>query len=116
MYDNTTRSFTAQDASGSYDWIVENCDRDDYLSLTDKNIYAWVDTIIDQSKTTDLYAIEDKAETLNYPRFGYTTADRFENAEEWLAFKRQEIEQDYLAEREYVFAYLKAWIAGNEQS
>lgn len=112
MYNNTTRSFTAQDASGSYAWIVENCERSDYQKMTHEDIYAWVDTIIDQCKEHDLYDVENKAETLTYPRYGYTTADVFQDSDEWLAFKRQEIAGDYVSEREYIFNWINDWIKG----
>lgn len=113
MYDQTTKSFTLRDASGSYAWLWENMDAADCASMTDDEIYAWVDEQISHSKEMDTYAIEERAETLSYPVFGYTTAEKFENADEYIAFKIDELNSDMQADRESAFSAIKAWIAEN---
>jgi hypothetical protein len=101
--------YTLQDASGSYSWMVENLDRSDYQLMTDDEIASWVNDLIDATAfDADL---DNAAEGMPFPRFGYTTAQRFENADEWVAFKKEEMLEDVEAEREAAIKYLKHWIA-----
>lgn len=112
-YNRTTRSFTLgnDDQSDPFRWIVENLDPADSAGMTDEQIGAWVDTLIEQTIEQDGFAIEAQAEELTFPRYGYTTDDVFEDSESWRAFKHQELLSDLQAERESVIAYLKNWIA-----
>lgn len=43
--------------------------------------------------------IEEAAETGSYPRFGYTMAQVFETAEEWITFKKSELSEAITARR-----------------
>jgi hypothetical protein len=112
MYNSTTRSYTMEDASGSFDWMVENMDPADCQSMTDAEIYAWVDREIATAKEQCGYELDEQIEGMTFPRMGYTTTQKFENAEEYEAFKRAEIESDLNGERESVFSFLKNWVAG----
>ena len=112
MYNTTTRSYTMEDASGAYSWIVTDLHRDEMKDMTDSDIYSWVDTLIKQEKENELFGLEDQAANKSYPCFGYTTAQVFNSADEYVAFKKQEIETDLSAEREHVFKYLKEWLEG----
>lgn len=110
MYNTTTRSFTMADPSGTYDWMVEGADPD--LDMTDEEIGGWVDGLIITAKENAVWNLELAIPTLKFPRWGYTTADRYENADEYRAFKMAEIESDLNAERPHVIQFLKDWIAG----
>lgn len=113
MYNTSTRSFTMEDASGSYSWMVEGFDPADFQTMSDAEIYAWIDQQTSLMKDADLLEIEQQAESNVYPRYGYTTAQVFENEDEWLQFKREELAEDLKNERTYVFDFLKQWIAGD---
>lgn len=111
-YNKTTKSYTLEDQSSKpLDWIVEGCDPADYTSLTDDDFGKWVDTLIDNEKENDTYDLDKALDTMIFPRYGYTTAQIFENANEYRAFKLQEMNDDFAAERADVIAYLKAWVA-----
>lgn len=110
MYNTSTKSYTLEDAGGSYSWIFENIDRDDCKHMTDDDIYAWVDQLIDTEAGYDEQRIEDNPPT-RYPAYGHSTADLFETADDWIAWKKQELQNDMKAERAYVFALIKDWIA-----
>ena len=112
MYNTTTRSYTMEDGSGSYAWIVENYEPADIQGMSDEAIYRWIDTLIEQAKESKMSLLDDLAESKAYPCFGYTTAQIFYTPDEWIAFKKQEIETDLSAEREHVFKYLKEWLEG----
>jgi len=45
----------------------------------------------------------------------YTTAQVFDTEDEYIAFKREEIEEDYALEREEVFNFLKEWLAQDDE-
>lgn len=111
MYDQTTLSYTLKDASGSYDWIVENMSPGDAAHMTDEDIYRWVDDLIDTAKGFDLEKIEAAAPDQNYPRYGYSTDDVLHDEDEYLAYWRGHIERDYVDERDTVFQWLKEWMA-----
>ena len=112
MYNSATRSYTMEDASGSYSWLVENYDPADFQAMTDEEINAWVDREIATAKENAGYDLEKKLEDMTFPRMGYTTDQKFENADEYEAFKHAEIESDLNGEHEYVVKFLKSWIAG----
>jgi hypothetical protein len=112
MYNSTTRSYTLEDASGSYNWIVKNCDRADFQGSTDQEIIEWAEREIATAKENAIYALENKLEGMTFPRMGYTTAQTFEDIDEYEAFKRAEIESDLNGELEYLIKFLKSWIAG----
>lgn len=114
MYDNTTRSYTLKDASGSYAWIVENMQRSDVASMTDDELTAWVNDLIDDAKGYDLEKIEDAAPAQTYPRYGYSTADVLNDEDEYLAYWRGWVERDYADESPQVVAWLKAWAIADE--
>jgi hypothetical protein len=109
-YNTTTRSFTMEDASGSYSWIVEGMSAKECIHLTDAAIYEWIDGLIAISKEMDRSEIEERAETQTYPKMGYTTSQVFENDDEYLTYKHDEIDSDYASERARVFEFIKAWI------
>lgn len=112
MYNTTTKSYTLEDQSSKpYAWITENCDPADYQQMTDAEIYDWIDQLIAHEKEEDTRQIEEWAEKRRYPSYGYTTAQVFENADEYTAFHTQQLEDDMKDEREYVFKHLKHWIA-----
>jgi len=110
MYDQTTQSFTMKDGSGSYGWIWENLDVQDCHQMSDKEIYEWVDEHIANVTTQDTYAIDLRAKDIRYPVYGYTIADVFQNAEEYIASKINELENDMKQERDKVFSAIKEWI------
>lgn len=116
MYNQLTRSYTMTDESGSHDWITENWDHKDYQDWSDADIYNYVDTLIENEifHQQEENNLEEKAYEMKYPRYGYTTADVFENPEEYIAFKKDEIETDLKNERETVFGYLKSWITDEQ--
>lgn len=43
--------------------------------------------------------IEEAADAGSYPRYGYTTAQVFESAEEWITFKKSELREAITARR-----------------
>lgn len=110
MFNSTTKSYTLEDASGSYSWIVEALNGADYQTMTDAEIHAWIDTLISNTKDYDVVEVEARAYEQSYPRYGYTTADVYEDAESWLTDKLSEIDSDYADERESVFRFIKNWI------
>lgn len=111
MYNTTTRSYTMEDASGTYNWFVEGLARADYQNMTDAALLEWIDTHIEITKSSDLNELEESIQEMEFPRMGYTTAQTFENAEEYIAFKTEEIESDLKNERESLLSFVKAWIA-----
>ena len=112
MYNNATRCWSLQDAGGSYSWIVENYDSKDFQTMTDDEIHAWADQLIDQERDESARQIESWAENKHYPCFGYTTATILENADEYIAYFKADFESDMVGEREYVFDWIKTWIKG----
>ncbi len=112
MYNTTTRSYTMKDASGSYNWLVINMDAADCQSMTDAEIYTWIDREIANSKENAIVELEAKIKDMTFPRMGYTTSQKFEDADEYEAFKRAEIDTGLSGEREPLFKFLKSWIAG----
>lgn len=118
MYNTTTHSYTMEDAGGSYNWIVEALDVTEYQTMTDEEIGKWVDTLIETAKEVEIANLSDVVddEELTFPRFGYTTAQVFENAEDYAAFKRDEIESDLNAERDILIQFIKGWIAKGENT
>jgi hypothetical protein len=116
MYNQTTRSYTMEDGTGSYTWIVEGLDVKDYQTMTDEEIYAWIDREIENVKERAFVDLEESLSSLSFPRMGYTTAQVFEDVEEYEAFKRAEIEEDLKAEREVVFNFIKLWISENSEA
>jgi len=109
MYDTTLRRFTLMDASQSYDWIVEGADPAEVATMTDEEMGTWVDTLIEHSKEQDRYEIEERAASKSYPCYGYTTAQVFENEDEYIEAKRTEMEADYTDERDDVIRWLRTW-------
>lgn len=109
-YNTTTKGFTMEDSSGSYRWITEGLDPKDSIRATDAELRAWVETLLEFSKEQDWAEVERRAEEYTYPRFGYTTNQVHQSADEYLNAKRQEIEDDYAGERQRVFDFLKMWI------
>jgi hypothetical protein len=110
MYNTTTRSYTMEDASGGYDWMVEGMAPADCQRMTEKDIREWVDTLIAQAKEEAEAELDNSIEDLAFPRMGYTTTKTFENADDYRAFKLDEIESDLNSERQHVFNFLKSWI------
>ena len=116
MYNTTTKSFTVgDDSSEPYDWIIQDADKEACRDATDDDINRWIDEVIEYAIEYDDLAIEQQAENLNYPVYGYTTAQQFQNEDEYIAFKKQELRDDLAAERSAVFQFLKSWIADLEQ-
>lgn len=111
----TKVQFSLSDATGSYSWITEGCDVNDYQHMTDEEIAKWVDELINQQQEmfdADLREAEDEySASGSFPRYGYTTAQRFESVEEWVAFKGAEAQQAVADEREAAVKYVKNWIA-----
>lgn len=111
MYNNTTKSYTLEDNSSMpYDWITRDADRDFSQGMTDVEIYAWVDRLIEEAQEGDLGELEEDAENTTYPVMGYSTTQIFEDADEYITFKTEEINEDYAVEREHVFNLIKTWI------
>lgn len=109
MYDQTRKEFSARDVSGSYAWIVENLEPKE-VAMSDQEIHEWAETIVEQSMSTDAMEIDEKVESLSFPRYGYTANQVFQNSDEWKAFKRKEIKEDYVGETEEVYRFLKHWL------
>lgn len=109
MFNTTTRTFTLEDASGSYDWIVEGADPAEVATMTDEEMGTWVDTLIEHSKEQDRYEIEERAASKSYPCYGYTTAQVFENEDEYIAAWLADMEEDYKVERGEVINLIKEW-------
>lgn len=109
MFNATTRTFTLEDASGSYDWIVEGADPAEVATMTDEEMGTWVDTLIENSKEQDRYEIEERAASKSYPCHGYTTAETFESEDEYIAARTADMEEDYKVERGEVINWIKEW-------
>ena len=116
MYNTTLHSYTLEDAGGSYDWIVENMEPADCQDMTDADLRDWVAELINTAKELDIAEMEEwaKRDETKYPIFGYTTAQVFDTPEEYIQFKTEEIASDFEHEREYVFDWLKQWIASSD--
>jgi len=115
MYNQTTKSYTLGDASTSpYDWLVENMEPADCAGMTNGEIYAWIDQQISIAKDSDIQELKNDEDRV-YPRFGYTTAQVFEDEESYITFKTEEINEDYAKEREDVFSWLKEWSSGDKE-
>lgn len=82
MFNTATRQYEMTDASGSYDWMVENWIPADYTDWADEEIDAYADEIIDHAIENECAGIEDDE-------------------------KREEITEDLRNEKEYVVAYFK---------
>lgn len=104
MYNSTTREFTLQDSSGSYSWIFENMEN----SLSDQEIYDWIDFQIEIAKEQDILEIEERAEKLTYPRYGVSNADRIDDSDDYIDYWTMSINEDYENEREFVFKMIKS--------
>lgn len=110
-YDQASRSYKMTDDGGNYDWILEGLDIRDYHDFTDEQIGEWVDALIEQSIEQEIVSMEADSEDLAFPRFGYTTAQEFEDLESYLEWKREEISSDLRAERDTMIDEIKDWIA-----
>lgn len=104
------RGYTMEGISGSYGWLVENMDTADCQNMTDADIYAWIDCAIAFSKENAIAKLEANIEDMTFPRLGYTIDQKFQDADEYEAFKRAQIDSDLGQERERVFDFLKSWI------
>lgn len=115
MYSTSTRSFTLADDAGSFNWITEGLDPADYQHMTDAEIYTWIDSHISSTIDRDEADIEERASELEYPVWGYTTDQQFQNEGEYITFKKQELRDDLAAERDEVFEFIINWIGDSNR-
>lgn len=109
MFNTTTSTYTLQDAAGSYSWLTEGLDPAEYADFTDGQLAEWVKTYVEIEIERDIADAEEAARELSFPRFGYSTTQVFEDKDEYLDFKREEIRSEVEADAENAIAYLRTW-------
>lgn len=104
--------FKLSDSGGSYTWIFEAYTDEQMRSVSDDEIAAEVDFHLEVAKAEYIASLSEGAEDRDYPRWGYSSADRLENAEEYEAYYRSFMEDEITEERE---AAIKAGIERREE-
>lgn len=114
MYNAEKGIYTLANQAKSYNWLVTSFTPADYAQASDSDLYALVDLFIRNAIQNDRYELEKGiASGLAFPIPHYATAQVFEDAESYRTFKIKTMHEDYAAEREAVFQFLKQWIAEN---
>jgi hypothetical protein len=106
MFNTTTRSFTCADYSGSFGWIVDGVEPE---QIDASRIEAMADQAISQTAESDTNDVESSAYSMTFPKFGYTTAHVYQDAEDYIDQKKDEIASDLAAERSEIIAFLNNW-------
>ena len=101
--------FEMTDASGSYDWMLENLDPDDAPKMLDSEMHDWIDNQISIAREQLVTQIHAAAELTSYPVFGYTTAQVLENEDAYIQFTTEDMDETLVSERENMFQHFKTW-------
>lgn len=102
-----TFSLESGDMADPYAWIIEGVTPAD---VTENSIGGWVDVLIENERDRVISAINDNADQLVYPRYGFTTAQVFETPDEWVAWRMSLLDEDIDAERDSVTRYIESWL------
>lgn len=103
MWNRDMNCYTARDHAGTFDWVTENAE---WSPGTD--LMSWAKVVIEAAKELDLAALEDKEQEMEFPVFGYTTAEVYEDWDEYREAKIAEIESDYEQDLKDLVEFLTA--------
>jgi hypothetical protein len=84
MFNSTTRTYTIQDNSGSYLWLVLNSDPRDIAELSDDALREYVRTHAETTIDMDIAEIEENVHEMDFPKMGYSTSQVWQNQDEYL--------------------------------
>lgn len=87
-------------------WILENIDIDALKSMTDDDLMAWAKDACEPGREMAIYDLDDSEGNVEFPRFGYTTAQVFEDWDSYRAFKIEDINEETEAKVDETFAAL----------
>lgn len=78
------------------------------VPMTDEEILEAVKPYVSAAKDLAELELEEKLENAVYPRFGYTTAQVFENSDEYEVFLRQALAEEVEEYEEALIRIVKA--------
>lgn len=119
-YDSYTKRFClkdlASDYSDHYGWLIPNLpSKRESLTMSDKEIYSWIDKLLEWERHGDEQRIGLWSKSREYPCYGWTEWDIYHTPEEYIADQLLMIAIDYQDERDIVFAYIKQWQYNNKE-
>lgn len=102
MFNTTTRTYTNRGHDGTFDWIIEDVDVE---GITQESAEEWADLIISNTIEQDLNEMEEDAPVDGYPKMGYSTTHFYNDVDDYIAQKTEEITR-LKAEKGDIVAFL----------
>ena len=115
MFDTTTKTYTNRNGAGSFAWMVEgNIERTGELDHDTAS--TWADEVISQSIEHDIVEMRERAESIEFPIFSYTTNpdEMYTDYDDYVTRKTEEITEEISAEKDAIIEFLLAWDKGSD--